>query len=161
MKKKFIIFLIGISVVFMITAGILLFSGPRMKYQPSLKTFEAVVNLPPDDAVPFNNDAVDYSIKGMPAVNDENISRGKVYYGYYCVFCHGENGKGNGPVGESYIPKPANLTGKYLKQYDSLQLNNVSFTGVGHSPVLERVVPSEWKYYITLYIESEFIKPKR
>ena len=35
--------------------------------------------------------------------------RGRVYYNYYCVFCHGDNGQGDGPVGYSYMPAPTDL----------------------------------------------------
>lgn len=151
-KKAIIIGLIGVA--FTIVVLVLLFTGPRMKDQPSLKSFESMVSLPPEDAVPFELRESDREIKSIPVQNVQNISRGKVYYGYYCVFCHGDDGKGNGPVGISYIPKPADLSILKIKQYDSTQLYNAAFTGVGHAPVLERIIPPEHRPYIMLYLKN-------
>lgn len=155
MKRKYVRYGVIVTAVLIITAGILLFSGPRMKYQPSLKTFESALALPPDDAVSFYEDD---STARMPEVNIENLNRGKIYYDYYCVFCHGENGKGNGPVGESYVPKPADLTSEKIIGYDSSTLYNASFTGTGHTPVLDRVIDPGYKNYIILYIKYRLKK---
>ena len=38
------------------------------------------------------------------------ISLGRIYYGYYCLMYHGEDGNGEGPVGASYVPLPTGLT---------------------------------------------------
>ena len=34
----------------------------------------------------------------------KHLAIGKNVYGYYCAFCHGTDGAGNGPVGRSYVP---------------------------------------------------------
>lgn len=36
--------------------------------------------------------------------------KGKRVYGTYCVNCHGQSGKGDGPIGKSLVPPAANLT---------------------------------------------------
>lgn len=41
-----------------------------------------------------------------------SLSNGKRLYETNCAFCHGKTGTGDGPVGEVYSPKPANLAGK-------------------------------------------------
>lgn len=41
-----------------------------------------------------------------------SLSNGKRLYETNCAFCHGKTGVGDGPVGEVYSPKPANLAGK-------------------------------------------------
>jgi mono/diheme cytochrome c family protein len=38
------------------------------------------------------------------------VERGKVLYGVYCVGCHGEGLKGDGPVGRELHPRPSDLT---------------------------------------------------
>lgn len=35
---------------------------------------------------------------------------GKKVFGTYCVNCHGQSGKGDGPIGKSLVPPAANLT---------------------------------------------------
>lgn len=47
------------------------------------------------------------SLKSPLPATDEVISQGKVLYGRYCVHCHGEGGKGDGPVGVVYKGVPS------------------------------------------------------
>ncbi len=42
--------------------------------------------------------------------NPESIAEGKEYYTTLCVPCHGETGKGDGPVGLTLNPRPADLS---------------------------------------------------
>ncbi len=44
----------------------------------------------------------------------ESIARGKVMYGIYCSTCHGASGKGEGLVGQKYVP-PTDLTTEYVQ----------------------------------------------
>ena len=39
-----------------------------------------------------------------------NASRGSRVFGTYCANCHGQSGKGDGPIGQSLVPPAANLT---------------------------------------------------
>ncbi len=155
MKKIFLIITGVLALALVVTVAVLLLSGPHMKRQPSLKAYEAELTLPPEDIVPFFDPRNDFASIPAPSVNKDNIEKGKVFYGYYCVFCHGEDGKGNGPVGQSFNPKPSDLNSPGITLYDSLQLYNASFKGI-HSPVLERVVPQASRKYILLYIREEF-----
>jgi mono/diheme cytochrome c family protein len=45
----------------------------------------------------------------IPA-SGSSVNRGKRLFQSYCVTCHGPQGRGDGPVGASLIPKPADLT---------------------------------------------------
>ncbi len=42
--------------------------------------------------------------------NSESITRGQELYSTECAACHGETGKGDGPVGVTLNPRPADLT---------------------------------------------------
>jgi mono/diheme cytochrome c family protein len=82
------------------------------------------------------------------------IRNGRTYYGYYCLMCHGEKGDGNGPVGESYDPKPADLTSpKYAKLNDG-QLLNRMLHGEGHDPVMAQTVQPEHRWPLLLYVRT-------
>ncbi|MBI3629406.1 MAG: cytochrome c [Candidatus Rokubacteria bacterium] len=48
----------------------------------------------------------------LPTVAQANGEKGKTLYGKYCVACHGESGKGDGPAGAALKPKPRDLTDK-------------------------------------------------
>lgn len=40
----------------------------------------------------------------------QSVAAGKALFETHCVVCHGESGKGDGPLGLSLIPRPADLT---------------------------------------------------
>jgi len=156
MKKKYII---GLGIVILIGLAVsayLLFTGPHMENQENLRTFEKSELLPPPHSVPVE------SIPELPDAGEvnplqntpENFNRGRVYYNYYCVFCHGEYHDGDGPVGKSYIPKPADLNKDSIKGMKDAQLVKSMLTGVGHSPVLERVIPYKYWWYLSLYVKN-------
>lgn len=44
------------------------------------------------------------------AQEEQIIARGQFHYQRYCLVCHGEQGKGKGPVAEDLIVAPADLT---------------------------------------------------
>jgi hypothetical protein len=136
----------------------LLFTGPHMKNQPSLKDYEALPPPLPAGATPVN------PLPGMSTVPDSasnplpatpvNLARGKVYYGYYCLFCHGEKGNGEGPVGDSYVPKPADLNADSIRTLTDRALYTAMLIGVGHEPVLARVVAPEHRWYLVLFVRE-------
>jgi hypothetical protein len=82
------------------------------------------------------------------------LGAGKIYYSYYCVFCHGESGAGDGPVGHSYVPPPADLRSPRVAAYGDGRLLQAMLRGVGHEPVLERVVAPEHRWPLVLYVRT-------
>ncbi len=156
MKKKYIIGLGILIVIGLAASAYLLFTGPHMENQENLRTFEKSEMLPPPHSIPVEK------APELPAMdesnplqnNPENFNRGRVYYNYYCVFCHGEYHDGNGPVGKSYIPKPADLRADSIKNMRDAELIRKMLTGIGHTPVLERVIPYKYWWYLGLYIKN-------
>jgi len=156
MKKKYIIGLGIVVIIVLAAAAYLLFTGPHMEQQENLRTFEKSEMLPPPNSVPVEK------FPTLPAVNEsnrlkntpENFERGRVYYNYYCVFCHGVGLDGNGPVGKSYVPKPADLRADTIKNQADGRLVNNMLTGVGHTPVLQRVIPYKYWWYLCLYVKN-------
>lgn len=49
-----------------------------------------------------------------------NPEKGKVVYNTYCLNCHGQTGKGDGPIGKSLIPPAADLTATGKKSDEGL-----------------------------------------
>lgn len=138
---------VGIAGLF----GYVLYDGPRMKVQPHLRAYQWQMALPPPGAVPAGPPPVPHPT--VPASGGERgaAERGAVYYSYYCLFCHGSDGRGRGPVGESYYPAPPDLTRVNLPPAD---LQVAMLTGVGHSPVLERVVRPEYRQDLVAYLQT-------
>ncbi|UFS70366.1 cytochrome C [Geomonas sp. RF6] len=136
------------------------YTGPRMKVQPHIRAYQTVAPLPPKGTVPVQapsplpSAAEAGRFKNPLSESADTLGRGKVYYEYYCVFCHGDEGAGDGPVGESYVPKPADLRGGKIAAYDDGTLLRGMLTGIGHQPVLEQVVPQEHRWYLVAFVRS-------
>jgi hypothetical protein len=129
-----------------------------MKDQPHILSYQYQMPLPPKGIFPVEPDKNSFPspsrlrmMRNPLPDTKENREKGRIYYNYYCVFCHGESGQGNGPVGNSYMPKPADLhASKILKMTDG-ELFRAMLTGTGHDPVLLRIIPSQHRWYLVLY----------
>ncbi|GFO62378.1 cytochrome C [Geomonas paludis] len=141
--------------------GYILVRGPRMTVQHHVREFQMVLPAPAPGAVsvtppagraPAQADAAALAnpVPATPAA----VAQGGVYYGYYCAFCHGDSGAGDGPVGNSYLPRPADLRLAKVAAYRDGQLLRAMLTGTGHEPVLERVVPSQHRWPLVHYLRS-------
>jgi hypothetical protein len=140
--------------------GFVLYEGPRMKVQHHIRDFQmSLPNIPagtqpvhPLEQLPSTAQAA--QLKNPLPNNADNLARARVYYTYYCVFCHGDGGAGDGPVGQSYLPRPADLRLGKIAAYRDGDLLRAILTGVGHEPVLERVVVPEHRWYLVLFVRS-------
>ncbi|GAW68210.1 cytochrome C [Geoanaerobacter pelophilus] len=161
MKKAIALIVVVPPLLFTIVFGYILVKGPRMTVQHHFREFQTVLPPPPAGTVAAQADSyripagsalaqLKNPLQGTPA----NLERGGVYYSYYCIFCHGESGAGDGPVGHSYIPVPADLRRATVAGYSDGELLRAMLTGVGHEPVLERVVPTEQRPYLALFVRS-------
>ena len=134
--------------------------GPHMTETEHLRTWELEVPLPPAGAVAARlkyhaEDPWAAVVRQNPLpATEENLDRGRTYYGYYCAFCHGEEGAGDGPVGLSFVPFPADLRGDSLRALPDAELLPAMLDGVGHAPVLRRVVPPQHRWYLALFVRS-------
>jgi hypothetical protein len=145
-----------------IGAGIyftIMFQGPRMQVQPHIRAYQQTMPLPPKGIVPVERDRYEVpsasQARGMKNQLPDTLTirrRGKVYYNYYCVFCHGENGQGDGPVGYGYMPVPADLHAPKVLGMSDGDLMRAMLLGIGHEPVLPRIVSPEHRWYLVSYI---------
>ena len=161
MMKKIIISAIVIPpLLFAAFFGYLLVTAPRMTVQQHVRDFQMIMpgrpagtaTVVPPDTLPSAAEAA--SLKSTLQANAENLTRARVYYHYYCVFCHGDSGAGDGPAGQSYAPKPADLRSQKIAGYGDGQLLRSMLTGIGHEPVLARIVPPEHRWYLVLFVRS-------
>jgi len=155
--KRIVWILLALLIV---PALVLLFIGPRMKVQPRIRAFQEAAPLPPKGVVPVDGlvraptAAEAKALTNPLAATATNLLRGKVYYGYYCQFCHGATGSGDGPVGQSYVPAPALLKSARVQSLSDGELLRAMLTGPGHEPALERVVPPAHRWFIVLYLRD-------
>jgi mono/diheme cytochrome c family protein len=124
-----------------------------MHVQPHIRTYQMSLPPPPAGtlsvAMPLQPEDISSSLD-----QKERLARGKIYYTYYCIFCHGGDGSGNGPVGQSYLPAPADLRTPAIANGDERKLLTAIIHGNGHDPLLERVVANEHRPYLVFYIRS-------
>jgi mono/diheme cytochrome c family protein len=181
--KKWIMLFVVVGVALGVFTSLIM-TGPEMKSQPNIRAYQARVPLPPAGVVPVSAPGTAHDVEptaGLPSsaeaaalqnplrATPENLTRGRTYYQYYCLACHGEAGDGNGPVGQSFLPPPADLRSAKLRSLKDGELLRAMFTGVGHQPeaatqarapvphepsVLEYIVLPEHRWYLVLYIRS-------
>jgi len=151
-------------VLLLVVAGALIylmFVNPRMRNQPKATPFQALLPSAPEASVAIAEAA---SLVPSPAVasglhnplpdTEQTRQTGRVYYGHYCVFCHGEDGRGDGPVGRSYVPAPTDLTTLSVQTLSDGVLYRAMLTGTGHAPVLGYVVDPNAPWYIVRYVRT-------
>lgn len=151
----------ALGLLFTIACAVFLPScGPRMYDQPSLRTYKQQLPPMPSGTTPTKGRAVTLAFKASKvqknpvAVTKTNIHNGRIFYGYYCLMCHGEKGDGNGPVGQSYTPKPTDLSSPAVTKLSDGQLYSAMLTGVGHEPVMIDTVLPNHRWTLVLYVRT-------
>lgn len=160
MKKIIIALAIALPLAFAALFLFVLYEAPRMTVQHHIRDFQMIMPAPAAGTVPVTlperlptaSEAA--KLKNPLQPTPQNYAAARVYYTYYCVFCHGDYGDGNGPVGQSYVPRPADLRSERVARYGDGELLLAMMTGIGHEPVLERVVPPEHRWYLVSYVRS-------
>ena len=149
--------LLGFAVLIAASAAaVALFTGPRMRVQPHIRAFQVPMPLPPPGAVaaypPPGYDPA--ALTNRPAATPEALARGQVYYAYYCQFCHGATGAGDGPVGQSDTLAPPDLRTAAMQARTDADLLRAMVSGRVHAPVLARVVPTAYRPYLVLHLRA-------
>jgi mono/diheme cytochrome c family protein len=134
----------------------LMFSGPRMRVEPKILPYQALMPAVPAGVVPVVwTQKPDLESVRNPVADTEAARRvGQAYYRDYCAFCHGQAGHGDGPVGRSYVPTPTDLTAPAVQGLADGALYRGMLTGIGHTPVLDYVVDPNAPWYIIHYMRS-------
>ena len=160
MRKVLWLFIGGLVAVTAIMTY-LFATGPRMYVQPNIRPFDAQMPLPPPNSItvttastPAPSEAEAPSLVNPVADSAEVRRQGRVYYEFYCLACHGTAGDGAGPVGESYVPAPADLRVRAPAIAADGDLLRRMLTGTGHTPVLERVVQPEHRWPLVRYVRT-------
>jgi mono/diheme cytochrome c family protein len=88
-------------------------------------------------------------------VDAVSLAAGKTLFQRECVSCHGETGKGDGPVSSFLEKKPADLTTpKFLQQQDGAIYTKVR-TGRGPMPGFKNSLAKEEIWQVINYIRAE------
>ncbi len=159
MKRIGLVIVLVIALAVAIVVLYLMFVGPHMRTQIKIVPYQAVMPALPDGVLPVvvkppavpSEKSVTQLRNPLPATQ-RTIENGQVYYGYYCVFCHGVDGRGDGPVGRSYTPAPTDLTAPRVVGLSDGVLYRAMLTGAGHEPVLGYVIDPRMHWYLVSYV---------
>lgn len=120
-----------------------------MKIQPAFQPMYDPLPVPAD-SIPIDGPAY-LSAVGAPAnpvpADAASLARGNELYHVICITCHGETGKGDGPIASYFQFKPANLTSLAVKSLSDGGIFLVISNGVqGRMPPLNEnlIVRERW-----------------
>jgi mono/diheme cytochrome c family protein len=128
---------------------------------PAFGPQEAPLRPPPEGSVPTKGvarrpsmaDAAKLSnpLQGSPA----DLSPGKESYGVFCSPCHGEAGKGDGPVGLKLKPRPSNIgPGGMLPSLSDGELFTIVTNGAGAMPSFAADLSPEDRWRIVAWLRA-------
>ena len=148
---------IAVLLLFLIPTGC---DYGRMNDQESVRTYEKKMPDSPSGTIPVSGgvEILSHSepkdLKNPASPTAAVISQGKAAYFNYCVQCHGPKADGNGTVGQSFAPLPADLTDpQVLAQTDGELYYKVSL-GFGRHPALATTVSEPDRWAVILYLRS-------
>ena len=135
----------------------------RMRETPGVKPHEAPLLVLEPGIVPIHGGDAGYRL--TPAADlasplnmqaAATVARGKDLYRLYCAQCHGINYDGNGTVGQSFQPLPANLRSPDIQsKTEGALFKSISF-GIpgGRQPALDTTIPPDDRWHIIAFVKS-------
>lgn len=119
----------------------------NMADQPAVDYQEGPRLLPPEGAVPVQGKSLVLDhLPANPVPADEvSLQRGKILYTIHCALCHGEGGRGDGPLASYYGDRPpSDLTAPNVSaQFDGSLYRTIT-QGFSRMPSLaENLTPRE------------------
>ncbi|MFC1880645.1 c-type cytochrome, partial [Thermodesulfobacteriota bacterium] len=90
-------------------------------------------------------------------MEDSTITaRGKAVFLTFCAQCHGYNYDGNGTVGQSFKPLPADLRSSKVQATSEGELFKSISYGIpgGRQPALETTVTIDDRWHVVAFIKS-------
>ena len=135
----------------------------RMRETPGVKPHEVPLLILEPGIVPIHGGDATYRltpaadlVSSLSRQAPTTIARGKNLYGVYCAQCHGINFDGNGTVGQSFQPLPANLRSPAVQAKTEGDLfKSISF-GIpgGRQPALDTTITPLDRWYIIAFVQS-------
>lgn len=173
MKRTRLSRLLGIVCLLAIPAtGVTLPWDKDMRNQPSVKPQESLVAdngssvpvggkhgyPPPKDIIELVRARLE---AGRTLVNPvpkspESLARGRELYEVNCIVCHGEQGRGNGAVGQKFVPQPMELNLDYVQlQPDGQIFYTISHGSLAMPPYREAIAPMD-RWHLVNFIKEVF-----
>jgi mono/diheme cytochrome c family protein len=128
-----------------------------MEIQPAFQPMYAPLPIPAD-SIPVEGPAYIAAL-GAPAnpvpVDAASIARGTELFRINCIQCHGQAGKGDGPVSIYLKNKPANLTGLAVQSLSDGAIFMTISNGVqGKMPALNENLTVRERWDVVNYVRT-------
>ena len=94
------------------------------------------------------------TLKNPFQANDSIITAGKGLYGQYCTVCHGDYGKGDGPGGINFDPRPADHTSEKVQSQSDGAFFWKMTNGRAPMPVHSQTLTSQQLWALVIYIRT-------
>lgn len=142
--------------------------------QPSIKPQETAVKIPPSsihlgavEPLPVPQTVGELVVARMAAsalvnpipVTSGSLAKGKFFYQTYCLVCHGQGGRGDGPVGKKFVPPPMDLTLAYVQSQPDGQLFYTITHGSVVMPYYRDAMSVEERWHLVNYLKGALVQP--
>lgn len=134
--------------------------GGRMSDQASVQAYEEPAPAPPEGAVPVGGgegafrEAPPGSLRNPVPDDGAAVEAGRVAYGRACVQCHGKDFDGEGTVGRSFAPLPADLRSAAVRALDDDRIFRIVSFGSGRCPPLHSTLTVEERWRLVRFLRS-------
>lgn len=132
----------------------------RMYDQDVIKTYGRKTpemdarTIPVQDGFQKLVNAAPGSLKNPIPHSKASIEQGLQAYTYYCIQCHGPKADGNGTVGQSFVPLPADLSSAPVQDHSDGELYAEIRLGFKRHPKLFTTVSDADTWAVVIYIRS-------
>ena len=135
----------------------------NMYDNPAFRPQEEPVRLPPAGSVPTKGlehtpkpgtpEAA--ALKNPEKVTEFSLLTGKELYGIYCTPCHGESGKGDGPVAKKFVPTPADISATgHGSHHPEGDLFAILTHGVNGMPAFRSDLTAKERWLVVAYLRT-------
>ncbi len=165
-------FVCAICLVAIPGSGLTLPWDKDMQDQPSMKPQDSQVAAidasvpvggkrgypPPTDVIELVRARLDAGrtlVNPVP-VSAESLARGQEMYERHCLVCHGEQGRGDGPVGQKFVPQPMELNFDYVQMQPDGQIFYTISHGSIAMPYYRQAIAVEDRWHLVNFIKEVF-----
>ena len=166
--KKIVGFFIVVGVILYVAYEALMyydnnFRYGRMRETPAIRPHEDPLLIMAEGVVPVSGGEAIYRasaganlISPLNSTEPSVITRGKAVYLTYCAQCHGYKYDGNGTVGQSFHPLPADLRSSQVQSKVNGELFKSVSYGVpgGRQPALHTTITIDDRWHVIAFVKS-------
>ena len=131
-----------------------------MEDQPIVDYGDGPRRLAPEDAVPVSRPAYlnePGALENPVPSDDVSLQRGAILFDLHCSVCHGEAGKGDGPVVDFWradARRPVDLSDPRIGAYPDGTIYQIIQNGIGVMPPLRENMDERQRWDVVNYVKT-------